>query len=376
MTRIGDVERTTTASATQHLTAEVAASRAGSALALACTTTARGAARPTGSRAPGDATASDRAQQSAAADIAAAFAGSPESFLARIALQLRRSNAAVRETGIHTETSVADTADKLRLAAEKSAARAAEQATGLLGLGHTFDIVAKVAAVVTAVASTVVTGGAAAPVAAGLLLMAFADDLAAVAVKAGVCPEAYKAELAVGLKLTGAVLVTAASLGSGSAAIASVVLDATSEKIVSCAAEAFDMSEEARTALSVTLSVAVCVLAAVAGGASTAGEGITDGALRTSLVAARGVGRTVAASAQVESAAAGAGVAVANHDAAYHRADAQDATSTRDAAFDLAEGHVEGLQAALRAYGRAMKLARQAQEARGQALSAAAQQRA
>ncbi len=376
MTRIGNVERTTTASATQHVTGEVAASRAGSALALACTTTARGAARPTGSRAPGDATASDRAQQSAAADIAAAFAGSPESFLARIALQLRRSNAAVRETGIQTETSVADTADKLRLAAEKSAARAASQATGFLGLGHTLDIVAKVAAVVTAVTATVLTAGAAAPVAAGLLLMTFGDDLATVAVKAGLCPESCKAELAVGLKLTGAVLVATASLGSGLAAGGSVVLEATSEKIVACAADAFGMGEEARTALSVTLSIGVGVLAAVAGGAAAAGKGVTDSALRASLDAARGLGRTFAASAQLGSAAAGVGVAVANHDAAYHRADAQDATSTRDAAFDLAEGHLEGLQSALRAYGRAMKLARQAQEARGQALSAATQQRA
>jgi hypothetical protein len=348
----------------------------GTALELAASGATSRSARSASAQSAGDTSVAARAQSSAATELGAAFAGSPESFLARIAFELRRSNSAVKEAGIAVETSAADTAERSREAADAAAAKAAEQATGFLGLGKTFDLVAKIASAVTAVAATVITGGAAAPVAVGLLLMTFGGDLASVAVKMGLCSESLRGELTTALKLTGAIMIAACSLGAGVAAIGSVTLEATSEDVVSFAAEAFGMSDEARGALRVTLALGATVLGAVAGGAAGAGQGLADGATRAVLATARDAGRLVATGAQVASAATAAGAAVSNHDAAYHRIDSQEAATARDASFDLAEGHVDGLRSALRAYGRAMKLARQAQEARGQALRAATQQRA
>jgi hypothetical protein len=296
--------------------------------------------------------------------------------MARIAMEMRRTNGALKETGIQAEASAAETADRARESAEAEAAKAAEKATGFLGLGKTFDIVAKVVSAVVAVAATVVTFGSAAPLAAGLLLMTFGAELADLAVKTGICPESMQADLTIALKMTGAILVTAVSFGAGAAAIGSVALEASSDAIVNAAADAFDMSPEAKAALSITLTVAAAVLAAVAGGAGGAGAGLADGAGRVALATLRDGGRLVETGAKIASAATDVGVAVARHDEAYSRIDAEVASTDRDAAFDRADDQVEGLKSVLKAYGRALKLARQAQEARGQALQAATQQRA
>jgi|GEM_PF-7120195 len=406
MTRIGENERITVGQSERGTVAALPPPQVGSALALASDIAAR---RPLARSAPGSRNADiierprTAAEQSAAADLSAAFTGSPESFLARIAMEMRRSNSSLRETGIQAGAAAADSAQKAREAAQAAAAKAAEEATGFLGLGDTFGIIAKVAAVVGAIAATVssvVTGGAGAVVAVGLILMTFGGDLADAAVEAGIIPESMRDEFATALKLTGAIMVATASFGAGAAAITSVTLEATSEEIVKAATEAFDMSPEAQAALTIGLSVAVTVLAAVAGGAAgagnaasnagdvaadagkTAGEIIVDATQTMSEVvddaakAVRNASRVVELGAKLVQAEANVFVAVANHDAAHSRADAQGATATRDAAYDEVDDQVEGLKSTLKAYGRAMKMARQAQEARGEALHAATQQRA
>jgi hypothetical protein len=309
--------------------------------------------------------------------LAIAFSGNPDLLLARVALEMRRSRSAVQETGLRVEASSADSAEKAREAAEAAAKRAAETATSFLGLGKTFDVVVKVASVVAAVAATALSAGAAGPLAAGMLLMSFGADLADLAVSAGLCPPEMRDAVATALKLTGAVLVATVSLGAGSAAVASVALEATSAQVVDAAAEAFDMSPAARLAVQTTLSVGAGVLAGVAGGAAAsaaAGSASADRALRATLEAGREVARGVALAATLGSAGADVGVAVAEREGALARIDASAAEQARDASHSDADAYVEGLRSTLRAYGRAMRLARQTQEARGEALRAATRQ--
>ena len=147
MTRIGESERTTTSSATTSLVSTVPRLDAESAVTLA-SSGSRAASRGGAAASAGSTPVTDRARQTDLAAIGAAFAGSPESFLARIALQMRRSNSALKETGIRVETSAAESADKAREAAEAAAKKAAESATGFLGLGKVFDAVVKIASVV------------------------------------------------------------------------------------------------------------------------------------------------------------------------------------------------------------------------------------
>jgi len=396
MTRIGEPERITVGQSAPGTAAASSSPQIGNALTLASDLGGRRPQR--GTSAPGTRSADiierprNAAQQSAAADLAAAFAGSPESFLARIAMEMRRSNSSLRETGIEAGAAAADSAEKAREAATAAAAKAAEEATGFLGLGDTFSIVVKIAAVVGAVAATVssvVTGGAGAVVAVGLILMTFGGDLADAAVKVGIIPESMRDEFAATLKLTGAIMVATASFGAGAAAITSVTLELTSEEIVTAATEAFDMSPEAQAALRIGLSVAVTVLAAVAGGAAGAGNAASDvgsaaadagqtvgKAVDAAARAVRDASRVVELGAKLANAGTAVGAAVANYDAANSRADAQGASATRDDAYSEVDVQVEGLKSTLKAYGRAMKMARQAQEARGEALHAATQQRA
>jgi hypothetical protein len=322
-----------------------------------------------------------RSERSAQAEsmqaLALAFSGNPDLLLARVALEMRRSRSAVQETGLRVEASAADGAEKARETAEAAAKRAAEKATSFLGLGKTFEAVVKIASVVAAVAATALTAGAAAPLAAGMLLMTLGPELADLAVAAGLCPPEMRDAVATALKLTGAVLVATVSLGAGSAAIASVGLEATSTQIVEAAADAFDMSPAARTALQTTLSVSAGVLSAIAGGAAasaSAGSALADGALRTTLEVGRDVARGVALGAKLGSASADVGVAVSERDAAHAHVDANAAEQARDGAQADADAYVDGLRATLRAHGRAMRIARQAQEARGEALRAATRQ--
>jgi hypothetical protein len=309
--------------------------------------------------------------------LALAFSGNPDLLLARVALEMRQSRSAVQETGLRVEASAADGAEKAREAAEVAAKRAAEKATSFLGLGKTFDVVVKVASVVAAVAATALSAGAAAPLAAGMLLMSLGPDLADLAVSAGLCPPEMRDAVATALKLTGAVLIATVSLGAGSAAVASVALEATSTQLVDAAADAFDMSPEARTALQTTLSVSAGVLSAIAGGAAAsaaAGSALADGALRTTLEVSRDVARGVALAGKLGSAGTDVGVAVEEREGALARVDANAAEHARDASHADADAYVEGLRSTLRAYGRAMRLARQTQEARGEALRAATRQ--
>jgi hypothetical protein len=309
--------------------------------------------------------------------LALAFSGNPDLLLARVALEMRRSRSTVQETGLRVEASAADGAEKAREAAEAAAKRAAEKATSFLGLGKTFDVVVKIASVVAAVAATALSAGAAGPLAAGMLLMSFGPELADLAVAAGLCPPEMRDTVATALKLTGAVLIATVSLGAGSAAIASVGLEATSTHLVDAAAEAFDMSPAARTALQTTLSVSAGVLSAIAGGAAaaaSAGSALADGALRTTLEVTRDVARGVALGAKLGGAAADVGVAVEEREAAHAHIDANAAEQARDGAHADADAYVDGLRATLRAHGRAMRIARQAQEARGEALRAATRQ--
>lgn len=376
MTRIGESDRIAASATSYDAAVTVGTAVPGSAVMLARRLVSRAPVRAPSTQGAGETPITDRTRSSAAAEIAAAFAGSPESLMARIAMEMRRTNSATKEIGIEAETSAADSADKAREAAEAAAAEAAEKATSFLGLGKTFDIVAKVVSAVVAVAATVVTFGSAAPLAAGLLLMTFGAELADLAVKTGLCPESMRKDLTIALKMTGAILVTAVSFGAGAAAVGSVALEASSDAIVEAAADAFDMSPEAKAALSITLTVAAAVLATVAGGAGGAGAGLAGGAGRVAIATLRDGARVVAAGAKIASAATDVGVAVANHEAAYSRIDAQVASTDRDAAYDRGDEQIEGLKSVLKAYGRALKLARQAQQARGQALQAATQQRA
>jgi hypothetical protein len=309
--------------------------------------------------------------------LALAFSGNPDLLLARVALETRRSRSAVQETGLRVEASAADGAEKAREAAEAAAKRAAEKATSFLGLGKTFDVVVKIASVVAAVAATALTAGAAGPLAAGMLLMTLGPELADLAVAAGLCPPEMRDAVATALKLTGAVLVATVSLGAGGAAIASVGLEATSAHLVDAAADAFDMSPAVRTALQTTLSVGAGVLSTIAGDAAAsaaAGSALADGALRTTLEVGRDVARGVALAAELGSAGADVGVAVEEREGALARVDASAAEQVRDASHADADAYVEGLRSTLRAYGRAMRLARQTQEARGEALRAATRQ--
>ncbi len=315
------------------------------------------------------------AQRDAAAAIGLAFVGSPETFLARVALELRRTRSAVQEMGLRVETSAADGAEKAREAAEAAATRAAREATSFLGLGKTFDTIAQIAGVVASVATTALTLGAAAPIAAGVLLMTFGPQLVDCAVDAGLCPPELREAASTALKLTGAVMLATATLGAGAAAIGAVALEAAAKHVVDAVAAAFDLSPEVSMALQLTLSVGAGVLGAVAGGAAAStGAALGDGTIRAATTVGRDVARVTRAAAEVGSATTDGLAAVSEHDAAHARADATAAAATRDTAHEDADNWLDGLRATLKAYGRAMRVARQTHEARGEALRAATRQ--
>lgn len=286
----------------------------------------------------------------------AALGGSPEALIAMVTRQLRESQSRVQANGVEASYSHAETAERERERLMEAARRAAEEASGFLGLSGIFGDIAKIAGVVAAVAATVATGGAAAVVA-GALLIACADPLCNALADAGVIsPEAARA-LSTALKVTGAIMLGGPALGS--VAAAGIVLSSYSGEVAGAMVDAGIVPEDARGGLTTAFAIggAAVTVAATggAGGSASASNAVSSAARAVEVGADIGAAGTNVAGAEL------------NREAAGSRADAKVQSGRSDDALQDGDQWIDALKQTMRRTGRAMAALREIEAARAEA---------
>ncbi len=307
------------------------------------------------------------------AAVGQALEGNPEALLAFVSMQLRRAKQSAQESGAIIEKSrVQDELQKQQEAVE-AALKAAEEASGFLGLGEFWGDVAKVAGLVAAAAVTVASGGSAAAVGvavAGMLLATYSDDIAQGMVDLGM-PRELASYVSVALKVTGSLMAgggVVAAIGAGAAGLAAPISEALREAGV---------CEEVAVGVAVAMVVAGAILTGASGGGSAASDGADtanhlDDTVRAALDAAARAARVTEAGAGVFNGGANMAAADAQHDQdrATIRSETHEVRSEEASA--RLQSWVDELKATMRAYQRMIQVAQQAAEARGESLAAAA----
>jgi hypothetical protein len=243
---------------------------------------------------------------------------SPDLLVAAVQIGARDAQASGASESVRGAQARGELSELERQDAMAQAARAAKKARRLLGLKRFLGKLVKAVAVAAAAAATVVTGGAASGVAlAGAALVVGADLVAKACEKMGLVDGKAASRLAMGLRLTGALM----SAGAG--------------------------------------------LAATAG--TQAGAGLTKG-LRAALDATRAIAQTAEGGVAI-----GQGVAEGNRQG--HLAKAEDARASSGAAAADMEAAVQALRDVLATFDRVQARLRATQTAQDEARRAALQQR-
>lgn len=336
--------------------------------ALAAIALSSGSTRP--SSAPDGETRAEHARSSEV--VSRAMHGDPLLMVGVLVARMKEHQQKAREADVASCAERSEDAREAQLEAIKKAQKAAEEASGFLGLGEVGNVIATVAGVTAAVVAGIATGGAALAVV-GAVLLSSGDLLAQGLADAGVIPEDVADDVAAGLKVTGGLLMGGGALAT--AAIAGgVAMSTYADEATQVLVDAGVVSEEAGRNIALGLSLAGTVLAGV--GAMAAGPATGTGEASAGAKVAIGAAQWTERGARVFAAGMNLGGAVKRNESDHRQADATQHGSRAEEAEDDAEACIDDLKDEMKGLARALRLLHGAAEARGEALRAAASTRA